>query len=68
MTCGKVWSETDDRFGDSSCFKVLKMGKVIWLQLLNQLTDLDKTLQLPLFGQDASPHQKSKLRLRDCQS
>ena len=43
MTCGKVWSETDDRFGDSSCFKVLKMGKVIWLQLLNQLTNFDQT-------------------------
>ena len=43
MTCGKVWSETDDRFGDSSCFKVLKMGKVIWLQLLNQLAYSNQT-------------------------
>ena len=43
MTCEKVWCETDDRFGDSACFKVFKMGKVIWLQLLNQLTDFDQT-------------------------
>ena len=68
VTCGKVWSETDDRFGDSSCFKVLKMGKVIWLQLLNQLTNFYQTWQLTLFGQDTSPHQKSRLRLGDCQS
>ena len=68
MTCGKVWSETDDRFGDSSCFKVFKMGKVIWLQLLYQLTNFNQTWQLPLFWQNASSHQRSRLRLRDWQS